>query len=87
MSRISIRDLQLGLWVLLEDAGLVQVTGLTWFPESVEIDYDGTNSPLAPRPDRVLKGSWSGLFEDFPFLDIYHHEENPDDQEPAQPQT
>lgn len=87
MTRIPIRDLQLGLWVLLEDAGLVQVTGLTWFPESVDIDFDGTNSPIAPRIDRAIYGTWSGLFEDYPFLDVYHHEENPHDQETAQPQT
>lgn len=77
---IPIRDLQLGLWVLLEDVGLVQVTGLTWFPDSVEIEFDGTNSPLARRVDRALKGVWSGRFDDFPVIGTYHHEEKPDDQ-------
>lgn len=72
--RVPIRELQLDLWVLLEDVGLVQVTGLTWFPDSVDIEFDGTNSPLARRPDRAVHGFWSGRFDDFPVIDTYHHE-------------
>lgn len=78
--QILIRELQLDLWVLLEDVGLVQVTGLTWFPDSVEIEFDGTNSPLARRVDRAVYGVWSGRFDDYPVIETHHHEGDPDVQ-------
>lgn len=78
--QIPIRALQRGLGVLLEDVGLVQVIGLTWFPDSVEIEFDGTNSPLARRVDRAVHGVWSGRFDDFPVIEIYHHERYPHDR-------
>lgn len=67
------------MWVLLEDVGLVEVTGLTWFPDSVDIEFDGTNSPLTRRVDRAVCGVWSGRFDDFPVIDTYHHEGVPDE--------
>ena len=71
-----IRSLQVGQWVVLEEAGLVQITTLTWFPESVDIDYDGTDSPLTHHLGRLVYGTWSGLFEDFPHIDVWITEEN-----------
>lgn len=73
---VPIRDLQLGQWVLLEDVGLVEITTLTFHAESVDIDFDGTQSPLARRVDRPVYGVWSGRFDDFPVIDVYHHEES-----------
>lgn len=72
--RIPIRDLQEDTWVLLEDVGLVQVIELTWFSDWVEIEFDGTNSPLTPRVDRACHGVWSGRFDDYPTIDTYNYE-------------
>lgn len=68
---IPTHDLQVGQWVYLECAGIVRITDITHFADSVEIEWNVVGSDVLRRCDQPMLGVWSGLYSDYPFITTY----------------